>query len=435
MKLSIIIPSKWPRKLLDLFNNLEKTCVNFEDIELVILIDEGANILLPHRKNIKFIREPKHDPNYISKLFEKCYRESSGDWIILGNDDILFETPNWDEILVSQIRWDNNPYKLYYFDDGQFRSSFSCHPVCSRELWGLLDRNGLIFGSWKNMGCDTTFWDTVPNALKWYMPEIKIKHMRHMDDDKIEEMNEDYENYTKDNYKREAVKDYILELNAPENRVLVGLSTGEYIRQANFVPYLLGLHRPANSQIISFHGQSPAQARNSIIDAALKGGFSHAFFIDDDMAIPPDTLMQLLQHDKDVVLGNYLQRSYPHRPVLFDQAVGNGWHRYLTLNENVHNLQEVTNGGFGCALVKTEVFKKIEAPWVTLGQIVKDGWSDDIGFFNRVNEAGYKIYSDPRAICGHMASVTVWPSLHYDGKWYTEYKYGREGQVKFPSVQ
>lgn len=215
-------------------------------------------------------------------------------------------------------------------------------------------------------------------------------------------------------------------------KILIGLSTGEHIRKADFLPYFLGLEKPVGSVMTTVHGQSPAKARNIIIDQALKNDCTHVFFCDDDMALAPDTLTRLMKHDVDVVTGLYLMRPFPHFPVAFDQKFDNGFNKYLYLTPDKQGLIEITNCGLGCVLIKTDVFKKLSPPWVRLGEIEKDGWCDDIGFFNRVTEAGFKMYCDLDVPVGHMNSLILWPTKTPQG-WFTEYK-SEQGNVLVPQT-
>lgn len=215
-------------------------------------------------------------------------------------------------------------------------------------------------------------------------------------------------------------------------KIIVGLSTQEYIRKADFLPYFLGLEKPENTLITTVHGQSPAEARNIIAQQAIDHNCTHAFFIDDDMAVPPDTLMRLIQHDQDVITALYLLRGYPHFPAAFDIAFGNGFNKSLFLTSEISGLIPITNCGLGCVLVKTEVFRTLEKPWVRLGEIVKDGWCDDVGFFNRVREAGFKLFCDTDVRVGHMTNMLVWPNKVGD-RWFTEYK-SEKGNIMIPQV-
>ena len=205
-----------------------------------------------------------------------------------------------------------------------------------------------------------------------------------------------------------------------EKKILIGLSTGEYIRRADFFPHFIGLLRPESCATSSVHGQSPASARNTIIQQAFDNNFTHIFFLDDDMLPPTDTLVKLMKHDVDIVSALYLGRAFPHRPVFFDKAYENGYNKYYSLIDQ-KGLVKGTNCGLGAVLISCEVFKKLEKPYVRLGEIEKDGWCDDIGFFNRCRAAGFDIYCDLDAPVGHMSTMTLWPEMH-DNKWMTNYK-------------
>lgn len=217
-------------------------------------------------------------------------------------------------------------------------------------------------------------------------------------------------------------------------KVLVGLSTMEYIRKADFLPNFLALEKPLDSFMVTVHGQSPAKARNIIIEQALKIDATHVLFVDDDMAYPVDALLKLLEHDKDVVTALYLMRSYPHFPVAFDEAYENGKCKFmfLTHNPEATPLVPIVNCGLGFVLIKTEVFRALSEPWVTLGEIEKDGWCDDVAFFNKVRKAGFGMFMDLNVRCGHMTSLTLYPT-YLNGQWHSEYK-NEGGNVLFPQT-
>lgn len=211
-------------------------------------------------------------------------------------------------------------------------------------------------------------------------------------------------------------------------KLLVALVTGEHIRQASFLPSFLSLQRPDNTLTSTVHGQSPAAARNTVIKQALENNCTHIFFMDDDMIFPPDTLLKLIAHNKPIVSALYLLRSFPHRPAFFDQAYDNGKCKFTALTPGLKGLVKGVNAGLGAVLISTEVFKKMEEPYVRLGEIDKDGWCDDVGFFNRCRKAGFDIYCDLNAPVGHMTTLTIWPE-NLDGTWLTNYKH-HDGNIR-----
>lgn len=215
-------------------------------------------------------------------------------------------------------------------------------------------------------------------------------------------------------------------------KIMVGVPTGEYGRRAEFYDYYNSLERPIGTVCMFSHGQSPAQGRNSIIAKALELECTHIFFLDDDMVFKPDVLTRLLKHaDKDVVTGLYLMRNYPHFPVVMDEGpYEDGKCKFVFLTDQ-QGLIPIVNCGFGFVLIKTEVFKKLERPWVTLGEIIKDEWCDDVAFFNKVKRAGFEMYCDLGIWAGHSLNVSLWPMLSPDGKWQTSYHTATGDIVQF----
>ena len=91
------------------------------------------------------------------------------------------------------------------------------------------------------------------------------------------------------------------------------------------------------------------------------------------------------------------------------------------LETGARGLIPIKNCGLGCVLIKTEIFKKLEEPWVQIGQMDKEGWSDDIHFFNRVTALGYEMFCDLEVQCGHVGQLIMWPKRNADGSWSTVY--------------
>jgi hypothetical protein len=218
-------------------------------------------------------------------------------------------------------------------------------------------------------------------------------------------------------------------------KLMIGVPTGENGRRADFHDHFNGLQKPDDTLIMFTHGQSPAKNRNVIAEAALEHGCSHILYIDDDMVFAQDTLTRLLVHaDKDVVSGLYLLRNYPHYPVIFDEHYRNGECRFMFLTPEKSGLVEIVNCGFGFVLIQTKVFQTLSKPWVRLGEIKQDEWCDDIGFFNRVRQAGFRLYCDLDIQVGHALTLTMWPRKK-DGNWNTEYVTHTGESFQFPQVQ
>jgi hypothetical protein len=213
-------------------------------------------------------------------------------------------------------------------------------------------------------------------------------------------------------------------------KVLIAVVTGEYARRADFYDYFHLLKKPDNTYHLLCHDRSPAKGRNLAIGAAQDEKCTHILFIDDDMAYPPNSLLQLLEHDKEIVSGLYLGRQYPHPPVVFDIASEDGAAFPMYLTEEP-GLYPIVAAGFGFLLIKMSIFEKLEKPYVRLGELDNEQWCDDIGFFHRVRKAGIQSYCDTNVCIGHMGTIIMWPD-YKNGKWGTSYDTNGSGKVFTP---
>ena len=132
---------------------------------------------------------------------------------------------------------------------------------------------------------------------------------------------------------------------------------------------------------------------------------THILFVDYDVLPRPNTLVKLLEHDKDIVSGVYpttqkcklywcLSREEPFELM-----------EILDLPNNPFKASVVSNG---MMLVKTEVFDNIEWPyWRTeyeVGDIVTGA---DIYFCRKAKAAGYDLWVDPKLKCNHFKMVDL----------------------------
>lgn len=102
-------------------------------------------------------------------------------------------------------------------------------------------------------------------------------------------------------------------------------------------------------------------ARTQACDAAIKGNYTHIFWVDDDAVIDPDILPKFLEHDKDIVISPYPMRKAPHEIGVLVSTVGD-FHKHesyrnLTMDDMDQGLIEVDGGGTHAMLVKVDVLK------------------------------------------------------------------------------
>ena len=177
-------------------------------------------------------------------------------------------------------------------------------------------------------------------------------------------------------------------------------------------------------------GYGCAMARNRIAVDALNARYDCVLMVDNDIALPQDALKNLLEHDADVALGYYLNR-YARGESRYTTLykLGGGWHMYEAselgeLRESGEYAIDVKGGGLGCALIKSEVFERLEFPWFEWKDMgyedcfavdvygCKDRFQsggEDIEFCNACRDAGIRITADTRVACGHEFREVKWP--------------------------
>ena len=217
-------------------------------------------------------------------------------------------------------------------------------------------------------------------------------------------------------------------------KVLIGVVTGEYSRRADFYDYLNLLEKPSGSLVLLCHERSPAAGRNLIVEQALLNNCSHVLFIDDDMAYRPNALLQLLEHDKEIISGLYYSRSYPHQPLIFNNFDGLGHAIFIHLGDREERLIRISAAGLGFCLIKTDIFRRMDKPWFRLGELDSEQWCDDVGFFYRVKKNEIQVFCDTECMIGHMGTMIIWPNRTPEGGWMTGYDTNGKGMINTPQV-
>jgi hypothetical protein len=435
MFLSILLPSKRPEGLAKFLTTFRANTNNPKDIEIIVLVDDDSEYV-DYLSNITTIHYPPTDKVHIGNLLHECYKLSSGDWILFCNDDVSIDTFNWDVILKSYIDKFPDQLALFWPNEGIFESNLSCFPVVSRKVLEMLEFFPINYRRYK---IDDTLYNVFPFNRRIYIPEIKFHHgnkdytgisgnLIKNDDGAVMHDSLEWGNQA---MKREEMRKTLSVVRKPV-KVMIGASTGEFPRRADFYDYMNALEKPIGSVLMYSHERSPAHARNTIIQNALDHNCTHVLLVDDDHAFRSNALSMLLEHDVDIVSGLYFGRAYPHRPLIFDVAEENGACAYAVLNGDERRLKPIVAAGFGFCLMKMDIFSKLEKPWVRLGELDPEQWCDDIGFFKRVRQAGIQAFCDMECRIGHIGSMIIWPNKT-EGKWYTGYDTG-QGSINIPQI-
>ena len=204
-------------------------------------------------------------------------------------------------------------------------------------------------------------------------------------------------------------------------KILVAVPTAETIMPEVFKA-IYGLDKCGHWVVFDYiRGYDCAQARNRIAEEAIREEADYVLMVDSDTVIPSDTLRLMLENPVDVCLGVYANRNgnnvYTKATCVCRKYMLSGEEYYNYPTESEYSSDEISQmesegnskivihgGGFGCALVKTEVFKTLSWPWFKwVDYEDRHGTlSEDLYFCEKCKNAGIPVYSDIRVKCGHI---------------------------------
>ena len=152
-------------------------------------------------------------------------------------------------------------------------------------------------------------------------------------------------------------------------------------------------------------------SRNDLARMSLQMDADYVFWLDSDMVFKPDTLIRMMdtmkKHDLDFLTGLYFRRVPPYSPVLFDRLeYDKGICRWTEFKEIPDSLFEVGGCGFGCVLMKTDVFIDVQSVHGNMFA-PRGNNGEDLAFCMRARECGFKLWCDPSIICGHVGYSIV----------------------------
>lgn len=212
-------------------------------------------------------------------------------------------------------------------------------------------------------------------------------------------------------------------------KVLIAVPTFESIYPDTFKS-IYELESGGNELIFDFvRGYDCATARNRIAQESLDIGSDYVLMVDNDVVLPKDALINLLDDTKDVCLGYYAHRGADNRytgRVSVCRLYGADGRPYFNypleseytaqemksfVSEKTHKIQ-IHGGGMGCALIRTDVFRKIRYPWYDWVNYDDDNrgmLSEDLFFCEKCKASRIPVYTDSRVECGHMLRHVQWP--------------------------
>jgi len=185
--------------------------------------------------------------------------------------------------------------------------------------------------------------------------------------------------------------------------------------QTAFVQSLLGLQTVGETACSFQTSTLIYDARNHLVEEAVKGGFDRILFLDSDMVFAPDTMERLsarLDEGHDIVSALYFRRKAPLKPVVFKDVgflKNEETYRPVAISYDDYpkdSLFECKGFGFGCVMLKTEIADKV-AELYRLPFSPAMGFGEDLSFCIRLSELGIKMFCDSSIKCGHVSQRII----------------------------
>lgn len=190
-------------------------------------------------------------------------------------------------------------------------------------------------------------------------------------------------------------------------KILLAIPTNKYIESETFKSiYDLKIPDGYEVEFQTFYGYQIDQIRNLIADWAKN--YDYLLSVDSDIVLPKDALEKMIHHNVDIVTGLYIQRIENTHTLEVYKDTANGGMDNIHINEIdfSNSLQEIAGCGFGCVLIKSEVFRKMSYPHFVYKSALnhKDTVSEDTYFCMKARDHGFKVHMDTTIQCEHIGS-------------------------------
>jgi hypothetical protein len=215
--------------------------------------------------------------------------------------------------------------------------------------------------------------------------------------------------------------------NSVENkkkRILIGITTAETVSYET-MQSIYGLMIPENVEtaLSIVNSYNVADGRNKLVDIMLEQDFDYIFFVDNDVILPTNALVDLFGMDWYFVAGTYPRKELS---ALTDKEQYTTLYNHDERNKEVYcptfmrfddfpadKLTQVDCCGFGCTLIRRDLFNVIEKPYFFFAHEeapkpdVRAEYciGEDMYFCRKVVKSGLQIWAHGNVLCGHLGKI------------------------------
>jgi len=231
--------------------------------------------------------------------------------------------------------------------------------------------------------------------------------------DKILSKNNDMKPFTPIPDRKNKLKPQVMEpapTEVKKKKILIAVPNKVDIKAETFKSiYDLEIPEGYETVFQYFFGYQVEQVRNLIAHWVTTGDYDYLFAVDSDIAFAPDTLKKLLSHNKDMVTGLYIQRIPGKHCIEVMRRNEHGGVTHVPWEQlKGQGLAPVDSCGFGCVLIKRQVFEAIPYPQFVYKSSLDhlSTISEDVYFCLQAKEKGFEIFADTTVLCNHIGEWT-----------------------------
>jgi len=345
------------------------------------------------------------------RMVAKLTAMASGEMVMFLGDDTIPQ-PGFLRAALDAMATLPDGWGLVCLNDGIHAGRFATHWLASKRLLEHLPGGEFFHVGYRHGYCDMELSDVARELGRYaYAPEARIvhdhpvvtgeeadEHYRRAYD--ADGMDHDQRLYWRRKRERAGFKLGVGFPIAGDGRI----DTSAFLSILSMMPTEYTLFAPRLG--CGAFADSIASVRNDIVAQALYAGCSHLLMADTDQVYPPDTVMKLLSHGKDIVGAAVHRRWPPYDLIMLRGELG----AYAHVPEHEcysGGLVPVDATGTGCLLFDMRVFNDLSAPWFAFGQHNGRPVGEDINLCARARAAGFEIFVDTSIQVDHLTTLRV----------------------------
>lgn len=191
MEFSIVVPTRGrPENMLRLLNSIIDTSYDIDNVEVIFRIDtndeksiEFMNLATQTGLLIKTKFYVNSRNEFLSDLWQEGYELAVGKRVMMCGDDIVFETQNWDKIIVDSTPDPEYNYYYVYGRDGYKNKHGATHPFFS-QAW-INNLGYFVPCGYKWGRCDVHLQDVAEKLIQLtgdaaffqFRPDLMFRHV------------------------------------------------------------------------------------------------------------------------------------------------------------------------------------------------------------------------------------------------------------------